>query len=67
MNHATNGHVRVHLPQPSMREVFVRLGFDYVGGRAGLGSWDPQVWATGWGHEQDVLTRKERRALGFKP
>lgn len=68
MNHA----IRVHIVTPywegarlkytpTMREVFSRLGFDHNGYPS------PEIWANGWAHEPDVLTRKERLILGFRP
>jgi len=55
MPYYENGQLRY---TPTMREVFRRLGFSHDGFPS------PEIWRTGWGSERDVLTRKERIALG---
>lgn len=70
MNHAIGTRIHIVTPYqdhgmtrytPTMRELFSRLGFDHNGYPSA------KVWAEGWQMEHDVLTRAERRALGFRP
>lgn len=53
--------VRARIPQPTLREVFKRIGLDIDRG------WDPKVWSSGeWKTERDVLTPEEKTELGFE-